>query len=229
MSLPATRRSATLGLQALISGRVRDGLTEAAPLARAVVRLVDRDTDEAYPLPVQVSPNGAFAFHGKPQNAFPALVERAYRLRIEASAPHYRPRAIDLDVGPAAAQPTTVNRASRVAGIPDMRLRLFGGGGLPRTELQLDLERYPVLLRGRVHASDDPSVGISGARVWCRRPAGPTTGTDAQGRFVHPRLLPVALEVHLRVSASGFEPLIIVYQPDYTRPVNTLSIGLKRA
>lgn len=229
MSLPATRRSATLPLQVLVSGRVRDSLTGGVPRGVLRVRLVDRGTQAEWPLLGRVLPDGSFGFFGPADGAFPRLTERTYRLRVEASAPNYQADSLDLEVGPAAGQPALVTRPSAVDGIADMQVRLFTGGGLPRTGVQLSLNRNAVRLRGRVHVAGDPSDGINRAWVKVMTPPRSSTPTSADGRFELPDPLPVALSIQIRVSAQRFEPLTLTYEPDYTQPVNTLVIGLKRS
>ena len=60
MSLPPTVRAATLELQVLIAGRVRDGLTDGAPVGPLTVALLDRDTGASYPLRGRVFDDGSF-------------------------------------------------------------------------------------------------------------------------------------------------------------------------
>jgi hypothetical protein len=226
MSLPKTTRSATLTLQALVTGSVSDGLTGGVPRGALTVRLIDRDTEEDYPLAGRVLPDGTFAFYGAPETAFLGIAEQAYRLRLEASAPSYGPASFELDLGPAAGQPAPVTRAMPSG---DARVRLFTGGGLPRTEIRLTLDRNPVRLRGRVSVSDSPGEGVSGATVRLNPPAGPSATTDADGYFTFPAPLPVALTVEIEVSAADFENAQLRFEPDYTRLLNFLVVNLKRS
>ena len=229
MSLPSTARSTTLALQALVTGRVQDNLTESTPLGTPTVRLVDRDTGENYPLSGRVLSGGAFAFYGRPETAFPRLAEQTYHLRVEAEAANYQPDAFEFDLGPVANQPALVTRPLPINSITDMQVRLFTGGGLPRTGITLNLERTAVRLRGRVLVSDDPTTGVDGARLRLNPPSGPRITAGAEGRFEFPDPLPVVLSVNIRVRAPSFERITLTYEPDYTRPINFLLVSLKRS
>lgn len=231
MSLPPTARSTTLAFQVLVSGSVQDNLTGNAPRGALTVRLIDRDTGDDYPLMGRVLPDGTFAFYGSPETAFPRLAEQTYRLRVEASVPNYQPDAFEFDLGPVAGQPELVTRPVPINGIADMQVQLFTGGGLPYTvDDTLTLDRNPVRLRGRVLVSDDPTEGVENASLEVVDPADSlSTTADAEGYFEFPDPLSVALSVQIVVTAAGFEPTTLTYEPDYSRPVNSLLIGLKRS
>jgi hypothetical protein len=226
-TLPTTVRSSTLARQALISGRVQDGLTGAAPLGRITVRLLDRDTGDEYPLRGTVLADGHFAFHAAPEKAFPGLAERTYHLRVEASAPRYTADGFDFDVGPVADQPAEVVVPAPTPGIQDLRVKLFTAGGLPRTGISLTLDREGVRLEGRVVVSTDPTAGVANATVQQNPPAGPSTTTGSEGFFAFVDPLPIVLSLQLRISAASFENTIMIYELDYTRPVNRVTILLK--
>jgi hypothetical protein len=226
MSLPPSRRSTTLVAQALIFGRVTDGLTGAAPVAPPVVRLLDRDTGQDFGLPGRLLPDGRFVFFGQPAIAFPRLAAQAYRLRLSAGAPGYSPATLDFDVGPAPDQPALTTRAVPLDGIEPMRVPLFTGGGLPQRDIALMLQPNPVWLRGFVRVSNNREVGVAGARVSIQA-AGLSATTDPHGAFTFVAPLPLVSSVNVKVEASGFETGMMIWELDYTRPVNTLSIGLK--
>lgn len=229
MTLPRTTRSATLALQVLVSGTVQDSLTGAAPSAALQVRLVDRDIGDDYPLPSCVQPDGSFAFYGTPEKVFPGLAGRTYHLQVEASATYYQSGTFNFDVGPASGQPALVARPIPIASIADMQVRLFTGGGVPRTGIALSLDRNQVRLRGQVRVSDDPTAGVAGAQLTLNPPAGPAATTDARGNFEFASPLPLSLVVTIEAKAAGFEDRTLQYEPDYTQPVNTLLVGLKRS
>jgi hypothetical protein len=229
MSLPMTTRSGTLPVQALISGRVEDSLTSGAPRGALTVRLLDRDTGAEYPLAGRVLANGTFAFYGLPETAFPRLSVQTYHLRVEASAANYQADGVDLDLGPAAGQPALVTRPIPTPGIDDAQVQLFTGGGLPRTDLALSLDRNAVRLKGQVLVSDDPTTGVANAQLTQNPPGGPSTTADADGNFEFPSPLPVVPSLTIQITAAGFEPSTITYEPDYTQPLNELTIPLKRS
>ena len=229
MSLPTTRRSGTLAAQALISGSVVDSLTSEPPRGALTVRLLDRDTGGTYPLAGRVLPDGTFAFYGPPEAAFPRLAMQTYHLRVEASAAHYQPDSLDFDLGPAGGQPALVTRSIPTPGIDDAQVLLFTGDGLPRSDINLSLDRDAVRLKGRVLVSDDPPTGVANAQLTLNPPTGPSTTADAEGCFVFPSPLPVALSLTIRITAAGFEPAEITYEPDYTQPLNVLTVPLRRS
>lgn len=228
MSLPRTVRAATLDLQVVIAGRVRDGLTNGAPVGALTVELRDRDTGAPYPLRGRVLDDGSFAFYGRPETAFPLLAERTYRLQVVARAPRYQEATIALDLGPVAGQPAIVSQDGPLGLRPMTRTR-FTGGGLPRAGLALTLGRVAVRLRGRVHVAGDPEAGVDAATVQVTTPPGPSGATDAAGRFLLPGPLPLAQSVRLTVSKAGFQTATLTLEPDYTVPVNAIQIGLARS
>jgi hypothetical protein len=227
MTLPKTIRSITLARQAIISGRVLDGLTGVVPLGRITVRLLDRDTGDEFPLRGTVLADGHFAFHAAPEKAFPGLAERTYHLRVEASAPRYTLDGFDFDVGPVADQPAEVVVSVPTPGIQDLNVRLFTAGGLPRTGISLTLDRDGVHLEGRVVVSSNPGVGVANATVQQNPPAGPSTTTGSEGFFAFAAPLPIVLSLQLRISAASFENTMMTYELDYTRPTNQVTIPLK--
>ena len=224
---PTTVRSTTLASQAIISGRVEDGLTGAAPLGQTTVLLLDRDTGIEYPMRRTVLADGSFAFYAAPKKAFPQLVSRTYHLRVQATAPRYTSDGFDFDVGPVPDQPAVVIVPAPTPGIQDLPVRLFTAGGLPRTGISLSLDRVGVRLEGRVVVSTNPGVGVANATVQQNPPAGPSTTTGSEGSFAFVDPLPIVLSLQLRVSAASFENVTLTCEPDYTRPVNRVTIPLK--
>lgn len=224
---PKTVRSITLASQAIISGSVQDGLTGAAPLGHTAVRLLDRDTGEEYPMRGTVLADGHFAFFAMPERAFPQLVDRTYHLRVQATALRYSTDAFDFDIGPIVDQPTVVTVQVPTPGVPDLSVRLFTAGGLPQTGISLTLDRVAVRLEGRVIVSTNPSLGVANATVQQDPPTGPSTTTGSDGSFAFVAPLPIALSLQVRISAASFENAIMTLEPDYTRPVNQVTIPLK--
>lgn len=227
--LPATVRSTALVQQTVIAGRVLDSLTGQAPAAPVLVRLIDRDSGQEYPLASASQPDGAFAFFAQPETAFPRLASHTYRLRIEASAARYVTAAFDFVAGPAAGQPAAVSIAVPTPGIAPIPTRLFTGGGLPRVGISLSLNREPVRLAGRVVVSTEPATGVTGATVQQFPPLGPSVVAGAHGRFQFPDPLPVALAIPLRVSAFDHETTTLTFEPDYSQPINRITVLLKRS
>lgn len=225
--LSATARSITLACQAVVSGRVLDSLTGAAPRGILLVRLIDRDTGKAYSLLQTILSDGSFAFHAAPERVFPRLAVQTYHLRVEAGASSYTPDAFDFDVGPVAGQPATVSVPEPTPGIGALHVRLFTGGGLPHTGINLSLDRQAVRLLGRVVVSTDPTAGVPGATIQQNPPGGDSTTADSGGFFAFSSPLPVVLSLQLRVSVTGFENTTMTYEPDYTRPTNQVTILLK--
>lgn len=226
-TLPATARSISLARQAIISGSVQDSLTGEAPRGILSVRLIDLDSGDDYPLAGKVLADGSFAFYAAPEKAFPRLAEQTYHLHVEANAPRYTSASFDFDVGPVAGQPAMVSVPVPTSGMDDIQVLLFTGGGLPRTDLSLTLDREAVRLEGRVVVSTDPAAGVPNATVQQNPPGGDSTTTDADGYFVFPNPLPVVLSLQLRASATDFEDSTLAFEPDYTRPTNQITVPLK--
>lgn len=220
----ALRRSATLVLQALLVGRVTDGLQpERPPLAAPEVRLLDRDTGAAYGLPGTVKPGGAYAFYGLPDTAFPELATRSYRLRVEASAPGYHQHGVDVDVGPVADQPQRVTRAAAHGSLPPMAVTLFTGT-LP-LRVDLTLERRAVRLSGRVVEAAAPARGVGGATLTIAA-HGLVAHSDARGAFAFAQALPLALSLEIHVAATEYQDATLTFEPDYGQLENSLVIAL---
>lgn len=220
-----TTRSATLVMQSLVSGSAEDGLTSAAPLGALRVQLIDRNSGEQFPLNQKVQQDGRFAFFGVPGKAFPLLASQEYLLRVEASAENYQAASSDFSVGPAAGQPAAVTRTMAAPGIEDATVNVFNGGGLPVSGIVLTLSRNQVVLRGRIHESGDPSAVIDGAQVEVLTSS--QTVTDADGEFEMPQPLPLALSVEISAEAPGFESARFTYEPDYSQPINNITIALR--
>lgn len=225
-SFPATRRSTTLSLQALVSGRVEDSLTHAAPLAAFAVRLIDRDTAEDYPLAQRLMADGSFAFYASPEAAFPNFATRLYRLRVEASAPNYQTDFDDFDVGNVVGQPALTPFPTPAPGFSPILAHSFTGGGLPRSAILLSLSPNAVQLRGRVVRSDDAQQAIDGALIQLNPPGGASTVSQLDGTYQFAAPLPVQRTIPIRASRANFQIKDLVYELDYLSPVNELVISL---
>ena len=143
-NLPSIRRSATLSLQALISGRVEDSVTHTAPLTPVTVRLIDSDINEPYPLFQRILPNGQFVFYGKPETAFPRLATKPYNLRVEASAVNYQVAAPhNIHLTATSGQPALVSVLTPTPGLGGIPVRSFTGGGLPIENILFSLVALP--------------------------------------------------------------------------------------
>ena len=221
-----TLRSATLVKQVLVSGAVVDSLTGDAPLGVLNLDLIDQITGKSFPLIKNTRKDGSFGFVGAPGIAFPLFATQEYRLRLVASAANYEESTFDFVVGPAEGQPESVEVTMSADGIDDTTISLFNGGGLPRSKIEMVLVRNQVVLTGKVHGSDDPSDGIDAASVKVLTSSEAVTGAD--GKFRMPEPLPMALSVEISTEAPGFELSRITYEPDYSKPVNYVSIPLRR-
>ncbi|NJN18735.1 MAG: hypothetical protein HC822_22010 [Oscillochloris sp.] len=224
-ALPPLRRSTSLALQVLIFGIVRDALTpDHAPRGALEVRLIDRDTATDYGLRSKVQPDGGYAFYGLPDVAFPRLESQVYRLRVTAAAPGYHDNGFDFDLGPLANQPQLVERPLALAGVPPMQVRLFTAT-LPR-RIDLNLNRAALRLHGRVVRTADPLQGIANASLSLNPAviAAAVSGADGQFSFADP--LPVAQTLQIDVTAAGFNQETVTFEPDYSRPVNSLVVRL---
>jgi hypothetical protein len=85
----------------------------------------------------------------------------------------------------------------------------------------------PVHLAGRVVSREDPDTPVANAvvRVLAPQPRGPVL-TNAAGFFTL-QDLPVAFEVTVEVTATGFDPLTETFAPDYGAPLNQHSFALE--
>lgn len=143
-NLPSIRRSATLSLQGLISGRVEDSVTHLAPLTPVTVRLIDSDINEPYPLFQRILPDGQFVFYGKPETAFPLLATKPYHLRVEASAVNYQAAAPHtILIASTSGQPAHISVVTPTPGLGGIQVRSFTGGGLPVENILFSLVALP--------------------------------------------------------------------------------------
>lgn len=228
-----TRRSGTFTLQVLLSGRVQDALSGGAPKGGLVVRLIDPVTKDDYPLYGRVRSDGTFAFFGVPETAFPLIAHQSYHLQLEASAPNYQSKTLEIEVKQMADQPQPVTYSIPPQNIEPIQVYLFtdkNPQGLPQVDLSLKLERLPVRLHGRVVEAGKPMTGLANATLQLNTPSGSSTiKTDAQGNFKFPDPLPLVLSVDIKVSAPDFNNATLAYDLDYTQPVNSLLIELKKS
>ena len=225
MTSRSTIRSATLVTQVLISGTVEDGLTGDVPAGALTVTLIDRNSGEQFPLNQKLQKDGRFAFFGAPETVFPLLANQDYPLKVEASADNYQTASFDFSVGPEAGQPEEVTRVMTAAGVEDTTVKVFNGGGLPVSGIVLILARNQVVLTGKVHESGDPFKGIAGALVEVLTSS--QTVADGEGDFQMPQSLPLAESVEIAAEASGFESARITYEPDYSQPINYVTVALR--
>lgn len=201
--------------QVIVSGRVSDSMSGAAPRARPGVALLR--TDDGRPVPgvaARVGADGLYAFHADPARA---LAPQAIALQVRVTAPGYRPAQAAVDF--------TAADLARVA-------RSVAGGtvaviaGVPITR-DIALEPLPVALSGRVSEADDRAQPIAGATVTLTAPAamGPVP-TDAEGWFTLSPL-PVAPRVTLSITAPGHRPASIEHIVDFRNPINRGSFTLE--
>lgn len=226
-----TKRSGTFTLQVLLSGHIQDALSGGAPKGRLVVRLIDPLTKDDYPLYGRVRSDGTFAFFGVPETAFPLISHQSYHLQLEASAPNYQSKTLEIEVKQMADQPQPVTYSIPLQNVEPMQVRLFtdkNPDGLPKAGILLGLDRTQVRLHGRVVDASKPTTGLVNTNLQLNTPSGLSTTTDAQGNFKFPDPLPPVLSVDIKVSAPSFNNVTRTYDLDYTQPVNSLLIELKK-
>jgi hypothetical protein len=155
---------AVLTRQALITGRVEDGLSGRPPLQPPVVGLYRQDAagrlGPAFPLSARVLADGQFVFSGDPARAFPDLADdEVLDLRLVVRCTGYQEQAIAISISP-----------DLLAIVTDTR---FIGGQLvtierfnaPLIEQVVQVSPLPVHLAGRVVEAEDPTAPIAGAQV----------------------------------------------------------------
>jgi carboxypeptidase family protein len=220
--MPLKTLDTVLTQQVFLTGRVTDAFT-GFPVSGATVDLVYRDQpDRPYALGLRRTPDSGYAFFGEPRTAFPELTPPdVLELQLVVAAPRYTEQRLDLTLTAANLALAMVTR--QIAGVQvEVPLRI----NLP---LQRDfaLLPLPVHLAGRVVSRDDPSVPVANAvvRVQSPQPRGPVT-TNAAGFFTL-QDLPVAPEISFEVTATGFDPLVETFAPDYGVPLNQHSFALE--
>lgn len=213
--------------QALIVGRVTDGLTNRPTLRPPAVELTYQTPPgqpaRSYPLDVRLDSSGVFAFAGMPGTAFPRLSPGGtLDLRLTVSAPRYQTQNIDFTLADTdlafVARTLDVDGESLSASVLDAPLREENVALLPE----------PVHLGGRVVNADDPETPVANAQITITAPEvrGPVS-TNADGFFTL-QDLPVAQEVTVHVSGlPGFEEIVTIVHLDYRQPVNRVTFALE--
>lgn len=221
-------RSRSLSLQALIAGRLRDGVTGEAPRTPVDLRLIDRaDPDQPeVALARTLGADGTFAFFGDPEQAFTRFATEALALRLEASADRFAPTSLDLDVPATGGQPETVEVPMPPPAESPASPALFTAG-LPADGLELTLQPLPVRLEGRVVVSNQPATGVGGAELDLG--GGVTATADAEGRFAFADPLPLVETVDVEVSAAGFVSRELRHELAYDQPINRMLVLLRSA
>lgn len=214
--------------QALITGRIVDALTGAAPLTQPALTLNYQTPPGApvrpYPLPARLSPGGLFVFAGNPQTAFPRLSPGStLDLRLTASAAGYETQEIefsltDIDL---ALQPVT-----RTIGGQQVIIHMLDA---PVSTQEFLLLPLPLQLSGRVVEADSPDTPIANARVRVTAPEGRgPVFTNADGFYTLPDM-PLAQEITVRARRVGFAELTQIIHLDYRQPVNELNFALNNS
>jgi hypothetical protein len=212
--------------QALITGRVSDGISGRATLQPPAIELLLRlpgAANRRFPLNFRIYPDGTFVAAGDAGRAFPPLrAGESLDLRLSARAAGYQPAGFDFSLGTAELTPT--DQARVIAG------RNVTVSLLPVPLLQHDfaLMPLPVALAGRVVEADAPDTPVDAAQVSITAPSalGPvTTSTDG---FFTLASLPVADEVTVRVEKAGFKTLVRAISLEFSQPVNRQTFALTR-
>lgn len=211
--------------QALIVGRIRDGLTEQPTVQRPAVALFYQAPPgqplPRFPLQPRLLADGSFVFTGDPTRAFPPLSGgQTLDLCLVAEAAGYQEVSEDFSLSAADVTPQPQPRtiAGQVVMIPLLAAPLF--------EHNFDLLPLPMSLSGRVVDADNPNQFVAGAEVRITAPElrGPVF-SNANGFFNLPDL-PVARVVTLRIEKVGFAVLEAPITLDYRQPVYQQTFAL---
>jgi hypothetical protein len=216
-----------LTLQSLITGVVRDALTERLPLYPPIVTLryqtAPGEPERRYPLTARLYRNGRFVFPGDPTNAFPRLsAGRTLDLLLRVSAPRYQTQEIHFSLSDVDLMTTTETREIDGRSIT---LELLGAHLFEKT---VDLLPEPLHLNGRIVEADEADAPIANASVNISGPRnmGPYT-TDTDGYFTIYDL-PVASQVRINAQHAGFVSLDTWISLNYHQPVNQMTFTLKQ-
>lgn len=211
--------------QALITGQVRDSLTERPTLYPPAVTLLYQtapgEPERRYPLTARLYRDGRFVFPGDPATTFPRLsAGGSLDLLLRVSASRYQTQEIPFSLSSTDLTPGEETRVidGRALTLPLLEVPLF--------EQTIDLQPEPLHLNGRIVEADDPGVPIANADASITEPLliGPLQ-TDADGYFTFYDL-PAVDEVRLQVQRTGFVPLDTVVTLDYRQPVNQMTYAL---
>ena len=212
--------------QALITGQVRDDLTERPPRYLPTVTLlyqpVPGEPERRYPLTARLYRNGHFVFPGDPTTAFPRLsAGSTLDLLLRVSAPRYQTQEIPFSLSDADLTPTAETR--EIDG-RSLTLQLLD---VPLFDQTIDLLPVPLHLNGRVVEADDPDTPIANVtiRIFAPGAIGPFQ-TDADGYFTIYDL-PVVADIRLRAQRPSYEPLDTEITLDYSQPVNQMTFLLR--
>lgn len=205
--------------QALITGSVRDALTDRPLLTPATVELLYQATAtrpaRPYPLTARFNAGGGYVFAGNPHTSLPRLATgETLALRLAASAPGYQAQFHDFSL--------TASQLQRQSGTITVQ-----GAAVPVTLLtppllahDFALSPVPVHLTGRVVEADNHELPVANAQVLVTAPSALGPATTNNDGFFTLQNLPVALSVTIRVSHAGFDPLERTVPLDYRYPVN---------
>lgn len=211
--------------QALIVGRIRDGLSEQPTLQPPAVALYYQAPPgqplPRFPLQPRLLADGSFVFTGDPTRTFPPLSGgQTLDLRLVAEAAGYQEVSEDFSLSAADVTPQPQPRtiAGQVVMIPLLAAPLF--------EHDFDLLPLPMSLSGRVVDADNPNQFVAGAEVRITAPElrGPVF-SNANGFFNLPDL-PVARVVTVRIEKVGFAVLEAPITLDYRQPVYQQAFAL---
>lgn len=234
----APSRVSTHAFQALISGRVIDDRTGAAPATAVSLVLNGTNGDwtpENLRLALRQLDGGEFAFFGNPQAAFPDKTI-TYQLRLTARAAGYPDKVTDFAIGPLGSQPQEVIFNPPLAAIGPIPAVLFRGGGLPKQDLLIQLTLAPVTLAGEVLGAESPPVSLGGAEVKVKQAYHIKTGaisnvnglnavTTASGGFS--LVLPVAQAVVIEIKKlPKYKAQTFTVSIDYANPVNRVKFSV---
>ena len=213
--------------QALITGEVRDALTERSLLYPPTVTLLYQtapgEPERCFPLTARLYPNGRFVFAGDSTTAFPRLRgDSMLDLLLRVSATRYQTQKVPFSLSKADLTPT---EESREIDGRSVTLQLLDA--LPFDQ-SVELLPDSLHLNGRLVESDDPDAPIANASVSISEPSdiGPFS-TDADGYFTFYDLPPVA-KVRFHAQRSGFVPIDNWISLDYRQPVNQMTFTLKQ-
>jgi hypothetical protein len=216
------KRDTVLTQQVFISGKIRDALSGLPPLSVPSLQLVYRDEPtRPYALAARLTADGLFAFYGNPVIAFPKPVAgQTLNLRLVVKAEGYAAWSNDLTFTDTQ---LLLANVTRTVGGENVTVKLRTNLSI---EQEVSLHPNPLTLAGRVVDAAEPNSPISSARVLVSSPTlrGPII-TQADGFFTLPNL-PVALNINVQVTRTGYKNLVTTLLLDYSQPINQVQLGL---